>query len=136
MARSRRAALALAAAASLSVTAALSSFPSAGVPCASVLPSAPAYACDRSYVPTDYYGMMKAGTINNAALGIDSNGAWAGARLAASAMRFAHAKLAEGSRAACPHAGGCDFIEDAFEGAASTRRRAVAQRARAQREWR
>ncbi len=73
-----RGALALAAAAAaLGCAQALSSMPAAGVPCASVSPASAASStsyCDATITPFDYYGAMKAGTINNAALGVESNG--------------------------------------------------------------
>jgi hypothetical protein len=78
MARAHRSALALAcAAATLAVGHALTSSAAAAVPCASVLPSSPAALnCDATYIPTPYYDQMKAGTINLAALGLDTNGMW------------------------------------------------------------
>jgi hypothetical protein len=75
MAPPRRALAAALAAAALSAAAALTSTPANGVPCASVSPASPYYSvCDPTAVPTDYYAQMKAGTINNAALGLNTNG--------------------------------------------------------------
>ena len=78
----RRSALALAcAAAALAVGDALNSLPAAGVPCSTVGPSNPSSAtgsaptCDATLTPYDYYGAMKAGTLNLAQLGLDTNGA-------------------------------------------------------------
>ena len=73
-----RSAFALAAAAAaLGVAHGLTSQPAAGVPCASLDPTNPLYAtCTNNWTPTDYFTQMRTGTLNLAALGADTNGAF------------------------------------------------------------
>ena len=104
-----RSAFALAAAAAaLGVAHGLTSQPAAGVPCASLDPSNPMYpTCTGSWTPTDYFTQMRQRTLNLVQLGSDTNGAFC------LQQRPAWRPPAAVLTACC--AGGCDFIEDAFE---------------------
>ena len=54
---------------------ALASVPATGVPCSTVSPGSPGVAtCDPLAVATDYYSMMKAGTLSLTTLASETNG--------------------------------------------------------------